>query len=180
MLIAKKEETLLLIDWDNLFTSLWNDFGQDKLRLPERIERLMNWVKTDIGRLLGGIGGFVFAPEHLSFHHKQMFLRHGFNFFICPKKVEEDGSILDTVDEKIISFGRLMMRHPDVGIICLVSGDSDYVPLFEIASIYGVKRALAPPTLNSLSKDKDLTDLIDNHPITGKRMVLRLDELEED
>lgn len=168
-------KTLLCFDWDNFFGSLFRDFGPDNVRLEERVDKIFSWVNTEVGKIIS-IGGFVFAPEHLNILHKRIFLKHDFNFLICPKK--EGGQ--DVVDENIISFCEWAMKHPEVGYLCLASGDNDYFPLFEKAGKLGVKRALVVPTLNCLAKipkGKRLVDLIDSHPLTGRKMVLRSDLL---
>ncbi len=178
LLTANK--VLILVDWDNLFYSLFDAFKVE-MNLDYRLEKLMKWIKSEIGEILGD-KGFVFAPDHLSPLHQQACVENNFKLIICPKKDirDEQGRLIkeeDTVDETIIWFGQMMMRHQDVEFICLVSGDDDFVPLFEEASKYGVKRVLAPPTIGSLSKSKALIRRIDKHPATGKKMILMLDQI---
>lgn len=182
--IAK--EVLLLIDWDNLFFSLFDRFGAESMLIDRRIATLMKWVKENVGELLGGYG-FVFAPEHLTFFHQQICVQNGLKLMICPKrqlkepkrnrKTGEMETEEDTVDETIIWFATLMMRHPNFKFVCLVTGDDDYVPLFEDMGKHNIKRALIAPTVDSLSRTKGLIDLVDRHPVTHKRMVLRLDKV---
>ena len=176
---AKK--VLVLVDWDNLFCNLYNDFKAEGMRLDYRLKKLKKWLQNEVAEILGDYG-FVFAPEHLSFLHQQICVQNGFRLITCPKRQIQNRATgetdeEDTVDETIIWFGQIMMRHPDVKFICLVSGDDDFVPLFEEALKHGVKRALVPPTINSLSKSKRLIRLVDKHPKTQKKMVLRLDEV---
>lgn len=173
-------KVLILVDWDNLFYSLFDAFGVE-INLDYRLEKLMEWIKTEIGEILGD-KGFVFAPEHLSPLHQQACVENNFKLIICPKRDvrDEQGRLIkeeDTVDETIIWFGQMMMRHQDVRFICLVSGDDDFVPLFEEVPKYGVKRVLIPPTIGSLSKSKALIRLIDKHPMTDKKMILMLDQV---
>lgn len=85
-------------------------------------------------------------------------------------------TIFDTVDETLIRFAKMMSEHPKVGYICLVSGDGDYTPMMHEITKYGIRRALAVPTIGSLSPD--LAKLIDVNPNTGRKMVFRLDTLE--
>lgn len=180
LLSATADKVLVLVDWDNLFFCLYKTFGAE-MQLDYRLKKLMDWVREDIGEMLGD-KGFIFAPEHLSFIHQQVCAESNLKLIICPKRQirDERGKLTgeeDTVDETLIWFGRMMMRHPDVKFICLVSGDDDYVPLFKEAPLYGVKRILVPPTVDSLSKSKTLIRLVDKHPITGKLMKLRMDTL---
>lgn len=174
--LPHREGVLLLVDWDNLFYNLFSSFKAEGLRLNYRLKKLIEWLENEIGEIAGG-HGFVFAPEHLSSYHQQICLQNGFKLIICPKiqATEVDAKERDTVDETIIWFGKMMMRHPDVKTICLVSGDDDFVPLFEEAEKCGVRRALAPPTLNSLSKSKRLIRLVSKHSRTRRKMLLRLD-----
>lgn len=177
----RKKKVLLLIDWDNLFLCLYQKFG-DKTRLEYRVQKLLEWVKHDIGEIACG---FVFAPEHMTVMHRDMWAEHGLHFMTCPKrqlkKPERNPksgameSVRDTVDETLIWFGRMMMKHPDIGYICLVSGDNDYTSLMEEAATRHIKRALAPPTIGSLSKSQGLIKLVDIHPKTHAKMLLRLD-----
>lgn len=178
LLSTTTNKVLVLVDWDNLFFSLFSSFKMH-MHLEERLKKMMEWVKKDIGEIFEGYG-FVFAPEHLTYYHQKMCVENSFKLMTCPKRQIKNQQGIeiseeDTVDETIIWFGKMMMRHPDVNFLCLVSGDNDYVPLFEEAPKHGVKRALAPPTLNSLSRSKNLIEMTDEHPETGKKMVLMLD-----
>ena len=179
------KQVLLLIDWENFFYSLYSFWGPDKMRLESKTERVVEWVKKEIGELLGGYG-FVFAPEHLSFLHQQICVRNRLKLMICPKrqlivpkrnrKTGDMETEEDTVDETIVWFARVMLRHPDFKFVCLVAGDNDYVPLFRELGRYGIKRALVVPTRDSAAKSKELIGLADKHPATMKRMSLRLDD----
>ncbi len=89
---------------------------------------------------------------------------------ICPKKEKKD-----IVDETIIWFGKIMLSHPEVGILCLASGDDDFIPLLEEAQKNGIKTGIIIPTITSLSRN--LLPFIEKHPETGKKMALRMDDL---
>ncbi len=185
LLSATAKQVLLLIDWENFFYSLHSFWGPDKMRIEKNIERIMRWVANEIGELFGS-HGLAFAPEHLSFFHQQICVRNGLKLMICPKrqlmtpkmnpKTGDMETEEDTVDETIIWFARAMLRHPNFKFVCLVAGDNDYVPLFMELERHGVKRALVVPTRDSLSKTKELVELVDKHPITLKKMSLRLDK----
>lgn len=172
-------KVLVLIDWDNIFFCLWEVFNKE-MRIDYRLKKLKEWIENNIGEILDG-KGFVFAPEHLSVLHQQICVQNDLKLMTCPKKqkrsTEKKMEEEDTVDETLIWFGKMMMRHPDIGFICLVSGDNDYVPLFERAASCGIKRVLIPPTINSLSKSKTLIKLVDRHPQTGELMKLIMDTL---
>jgi hypothetical protein len=165
---------LLLIDWDNFFLSLISLFKTNEgIMIENRIKKLMKWIEENLGELLGG-HGFVFAPEHLSSYHQRICARNGLKLVICPKRPMNPGEE-DTVDETIIWFAEMMVNHPNFETICLVSGDSDYVPLFEEMGRQGIKRALAPPTVGSLSKSGDLVELVDINQETAERLLFMLD-----
>ena len=182
---AVPEKVLVLIDWDNFFLCLFNRFKKE-IRIEWRIRELLEWVKVEIGEILEGCG-FVFAPEHLNVFHQEVCVNNNLVLFTCPKKKLQTPinnpktgmpeTEVDTVDGTLMWFGRLMMKHPDVGFICLVAGDDDYVPLMEEAERMNIGRVLAPPTIDSLSRSKRLVRLVGRHPKTGKKMLLRLDTL---
>ena len=178
-------KVLVLVDWDNLFFSLFNTFKQE-MNLEYRLSKMMHWVKSDIGELLGGYG-FVFAPDHLDIHHREMCVKNGFRMMTCPRRKLESAkrnpktgytvSEEDTVDETIMWFGELMMNHSDLKCICLVSADSDFAPLFSKAKAHGIQRALVVPTINSLSASRSLIKSVSISQKDGKPMILRLDTL---
>ena len=178
-------KVLLLVDWDNLFISLMRKFRPEKLNIEHRIKILMRWT-SKIGELLGG-RGFIFAPEHMSFAYKDLCVACGLQLIICPKKTlskpepnpktRRMESVVDTVDATIIWYADMMLGHKDFKTICLVSGDKDYVPLFEKMRRCGIRRALAVPTTKSMATDRAIENLVDLNPITGKKMILRLDQI---
>ena len=177
---------LLLIDWDNFFYSLFSRFGAGEMRIEFRIEWLMRQIREEIGELLGGYG-IVFAPEHINFLEQQIFVRHKLRLMVCPKrnliapkidpKTGDLITIEDTVDESILWFAKIMLKHPNFKFLCLVAGDNDYVPLFKEVARYGIKRALIAPTIDCLAKSKELINLVDKHPKSLKKMSFRLDDI---
>lgn len=184
-LSATPKKVLVLIDWDNLFLCLHNRFAR-QMRIEYRIQKLLKWVQKEIGEIFEGYG-FVFAPEHLSTIHQDMCTDNNLRLFTCPKrqldkpkknlKTNKMVTEEDTVDETLMWFGKIMMSHSNVGFICLVAGDDDYVPLMKEAKKQNIQRVLIPPTLDSLSRSKRLVRLADKHPITKEKMILRLDTL---
>lgn len=176
--IQRGSEVLLLIDWENVFYSLFNDFGPDRINLDYRFKKLMEWIKTKLGEPLGG-WGFIFAPSHFSLYHRKICTQNKMRIMICPKEApkKKGEKARDTVDKTIIDFGNVMLKHPDVGFICLVSGDEDFVPLLVSSKKNNVKIAIVAPTLNSLSTNQVIVKLIDCHPETGEKMALRLDQV---
>lgn len=182
-------QVLLLLDWDNLYYGLLNRFKVGEMEIENRIGKLIKCINEEMGGLMGGYG-YLFAPEHLSAPHQQIFTKLGFRLFICPKrrfdkptKNEKTGDMVmeqDTVDETIIWFAETMIGHPNFKTICLASADNDYAPLFEELGKIGILRALAPPAINSLAKTRETTrlvDLADINPATQKKMVLMLDAI---
>jgi len=169
------DKVLLLIDWENVFYTLFADFGPDKMNLDLRFKKLMAWIKEELGKLLGECG-FIFAPEHFTTYHREICIQNNLKIMICPKRQIENGEE-DTVDETIIWFGKMMMEHPEVKFLCLVSGDEDYVPLLQEAEKNSIHIALVVPTLNALSTNKRIVNFIGYHPKTKKKMVFRLDQV---
>lgn len=170
------KKVLLLIDWDNLFINLFNDLGHERMQIEKRIEKMMDWIKTEIGELLGGYG-FVFAPEHLSLFDRKMCTDNGLTIIISPKKeIPDSNKQEDTVDEKIIWFANLMADHPEVKYLCLVSGDSDYIDMLKDVKQKGVKVALVIPTMNSFSRMSGIALLADVNS-KKEKMVLLLEEI---
>jgi hypothetical protein len=179
-------QVLLLIDWDNLWYSLMSRFGVGEMNIENRIQTLMDWTKESVGELCGG-HGFVFAPEHLSLLHRQIFVDRGLKLMTCTKlhlkeprlnpKSQKMESEIDTVDETIIWFAKMMVGHQNFKTLCLVSGDNDYLPLFEEMRKLGIKRALVAPTIDSLAKNKKFIKCVDENPVTKKRMLLILDKI---
>ena len=174
-------KVLVLIDWDNLEICLRAAFGAGKIRIDQRIKQVMDWVEKEVGGLLEGYG-FVFAPGHLNEIYRGICSSNNLRTVSCPKrKTPDKNGSFDTVDETIIWFGKMMLKHPDVQFICIVSGDAHYLPLMEAAKKCGVKMAFAAPTVGSLSKQpstlKNILRLVDVHPITKRKMFVRLDTL---
>ena len=177
---ATNGKVLLVVDWDNLFLNLFHAFRPEEIKLSHRFKKLLEWIKSEIGEILGE-HGFIFAPEHLCSAHQEICVQNNFRIMICPKKQTRgatgEAKEEDTVDETIIWFAKMMIRYPDVKFLCLVSGDDDFVELLEAAKRQDIKIALAPPTISSLSRSKKLIRLADKHPRTMKKMILRLDKL---
>lgn len=179
------KKVLLLIDWDNLFYSLFTDFGPEETLLEKRLTALLAWVKIKLGDLLGG-HGFVMAPEHLSSYHQQFCEKNGLQVILCPKRQLKEpkrdpksGKLItteDTVDETIIWFAKMMFSNIDLGTLCLVSRDRDYIDLLKEAGKRGIKRALGMPSLTGLSRKKNLLPYIDKDPETSKLLLFRLYE----
>ncbi|MCX6723056.1 MAG: NYN domain-containing protein, partial [Candidatus Staskawiczbacteria bacterium] len=176
---------LLLLDWDNFWYSLYNRFGVGEMNIERRIKAVVEWAES-IGGLIGG-HGFVFAPEHLTSVHREICLKNKFQIMICPKKYiakaqqnlksGKPENRVDIVDDAIIDFAKMMAGHPDFKTICLVSGDNDYAPLFRDLGGRGIIRSLAAPTIDSLSRNKELLNLVDTSSITGKKLLLMLDRI---
>lgn len=157
-------KVLLLIDWDNLFINLFRELRPEDVRFEERIKKMIEWVHSEVGDLIGG-QGFVFAHEHITYLDQQTCSKNNLKLMICPKeKMKDREKEIDTVDENIIWFAKLMSDHPLIRYICLVSGDSDYMEMLEEMKKKGLKIALAIPTLSSFSRLNKIALLPDlNH-----------------
>lgn len=187
---AETGQVLLLIDWENLWYGLLHRFNGDpeEMNISRRISGLMNWVQG-MGGPLGG-HGFVFAPDHLPAGDRENCFRKKLQVITCSKKYVGEGklnekkgdteTIVDTVDDTIIWYARMMVGHPNFKTLCLVSGNNDYVPLFEQMGHLNIKRALAAPSFDSMAKPtqgKILVDLVDRDPLTNERLLLMLDKV---
>jgi hypothetical protein len=176
------QKVLLLIDWDNFRSGLLKRFGSGQIRLEKRIQRLIGWLKDEAGELVDDYG-FVFAPEHLNDLFRKMCTKNKLRTFTCPKRdvPDSDGS-MDSVDEVMIWFGKLMVRHPDVGFLCIVSGDKHFMPLMKVAVENNINVIFVAPSINCFSKTSEIIDkiigLTSINPETGKKMFIKLDELE--
>jgi len=176
------QKVLLLIDWDNFRSGLQTRFGSGKIFLEQRIRRLETWVRGELGELWGD-HGFVFAHEYLNEAFKKMCVRNSLRTFTCPKRDTPDSNgSMDSVDEILIWFGENMLNHPDVGFLCIVSGDKHYIPLMEKANKAGVRVAFVVPSVTCFSKTPEtiakMMRLTGVHPVTEKKMFVRLDELD--
>jgi NYN domain len=170
-------EVLLLVDLENAIYSFLG-LGPGGMQISERIKKLMEWVDQEIGDLLGG-KGFVFAPEHMTASDRKTCVQNRLQIMICPKKKHKEKGLKskDTVDEKLIWFGKMMLKHPGVKILVLVSGDEDFAPLFEEAQKQGIKVGLVVPTIQSVSTNKVLVGFVDPHPKNQRKMFFRLDQV---
>jgi len=182
------------IDWDNLDISLRTRFQPGQVRLEQRLKLLLAWVTSEVGELFGGYErnngqysqgyGFVFAPEHLSTndYNRKMCVRHNLRIMTCPKKEKPDAEgSLDSVDQSLISFAESMIINSTVRRLCIVSGDTHYLPLLRFARKHGILVAVVAPTVGSFSKHEktieEVLRLVDNSPISGRKMFLRLDTM---
>jgi hypothetical protein len=178
-------KTLVLWDWDNFLMGLQTRFAPDEVKLSSRIEKLMTWIENECGELVevgGKEKGFVFAPEHLQPFYQDICVVNRLHLNTCPKrKIADENESMDSVDEEIIWFGKLMLRHPDIGCICIVSADQHFLPLLREAKESGLRIAVAISAKGSLSKQKpiieDILFLVDKSPITGRKMFIEADKL---
>lgn len=170
--MSEKRRILVLIDWDNLWLNLLNIFGPENVRISHRFDELKKWLRT-IGEIFAV---FVFAPPFLSPIFRKIIREQGFYLVACDKieKTADEEGQLDTVDEALMKFGELMLDHPDINYLCLVSGDDDFIPLLRKAEEKGIKKAIAVASIHPLSRN--LVPLADRHPATQKKMILRINE----
>ena len=190
-------DVLLLVDWENLWYSLLSRYSGrvEETHLEKRLEKMIAWLGGR-RRLLGAelVGenlteghGFAFAPEHLNQIHREILTDQGFWLMTCPKKLLKEArekpkspgemeTRVDTVDQTIIDFTLMMTGHNDIKTVCLVSGDRDYIPLLEELGRRGIKRALVPPTVDSLARDVKITRLVDRDPKTNRKMIQWFDK----
>ena len=73
---TESPKVLLLVDWENVFFSLYDPSNPSKgTNITERFPKMMEWIKSDVGELLGGYG-FVFAPDRFHIDNIKMCLKN--------------------------------------------------------------------------------------------------------
>ncbi|MDD2732160.1 MAG: NYN domain-containing protein [Candidatus Pacebacteria bacterium] len=163
---------LVLIDWENISKKI-----REQRYVPERfsraaaLKRLFQWIKDEAG---GIFDTFLFAPIFMTYTDYQLLHDNGLFPFTCPKVPLGSPDKKDTVDPALIKKAEKWITHPELTHICLVSGDSDFIPLLKKAKKRGLLvmiSALDPALTKGSSLSKELSKMADISPKTGRKMI---------
>jgi len=166
---------LVLIDWENVSKDIMRGkFVPERFSRAAGLERLFAWIKNEADEIFDT---FLFSPLHITYTDYQMFHDQHLVPITCPKVPLGSPDKKDTVDPVLIKKGLKWITHPSLTHVCLVSGDSDFIPLLGEAKKIGLMimlSALDP----SLAKDpqcpplsKELAEMADISPKTGQKMI---------
>lgn len=166
---------LVLIDMENISKHiLGGRYEPERFSRAAAIETLFEWIESEVDEIFDT---FLFAPLFITYTDYQMLHDHKLVPTTCPKVPLGSPYKKDTVDPILIEKGLKWITHPRLTHICLVSGDSDFIPLLREARARGLLimiSALDP----SLAKDpehpplsKDLAEMADISPKTGQKMI---------
>jgi len=156
-------EIVVLIDWPNIFLNMKSKDPQN-FNVKARIENLLEWIKK-IGRIKII---FVFTPRNLTIGNEELFLQFGFIQVLCPIITEESQN-RDTTDDYLITVGKECLGDENISHLCLVSGDSDFIPLLERTKAKGIKIGIIAASNASLSAS--LIKYADFEPKIGGNML---------
>ena len=155
------EDMLVLWDWENTAKGVREkSYRPADYDLSIGFERVKEWW--------AGIGKVtkveIFSPMHEIYGLDAVFHGQGFSIELCPKKPH------DTTDAKLIQQGEWLLEYvPSMRFLCLGSGDKHFAPLLEKAKGRGIRIAVIIG--NEMSLSWEIDRLIDNHPVTGKKML---------
>ena len=145
---AEKGSALVLIDWENIVQN-WPSKGIN-LTYDSVYQRFTNLLKRVTKEAGAVFAVYVFSPDYLTSTWAETFWELGFPVINCPKIKKE--SEKDTVDETLIREGKKLINLP-ISHLCVVSGDSDFIPLYDEASRKNIKIIIVAASLDSLSRD---------------------------
>jgi len=163
---------LVLVDWENVSKQITEGrYTPERFSRSTAIVKLFEWIKSEVDEIFDT---FLFAPLHIVYTDYQLFHDHGLSVTTCPKIPLASPDKKDTVDPTLIKRAEKWVTHPDLTHICLVSGDSDFIPLLEKAKKRGLLimiSAIDSSLLNRPSLSKDLAEMADISPRTGQTMI---------
>lgn len=169
--VEQTKNILFLWDWENTAKGMReNEYAKGNYDLSAGFDRLNQWL-TEIGKVIRVL---LFSPMHKIFGFDATFQRQEFSIVLCPKipRVISPGVVeyIDTTDANLIRHGEFCIDHmPDIGYLCLGSGDTHFAPLLRAAKNRGIKIMVVYGSEMSLSSE--IWNLADKDPKTGKKMV---------
>ena len=164
-------DILVVWDWENTAKGMREKgYKWDEYDLLAGFEGVKQWWKS-IGKV---IKVFIFSPMHQIYGFDTAFQNQDFSIVLCPKipDIVSAGVVdyTDTTDPSLIKFGEFCLDYiPSIRYLCIGSGDKHFAPLLEKAIGQAIKIAVIIGNERSLSWQIDR--LVDNHPITGRKMV---------
>ena len=146
----------------------------EKFSYEVALKKLFAWIKSEVDEVFDT---FLFAPLYITYTDYQLLFDNHLVPITCPKVPLGSAEKRDTVDPILIEKGSKWITHPSLTHVCLVSGDSDFVPLLKKGKVRGLLVMISgfDP---ALSKDpdhpsfsKELGEMADVSPKTGQKMV---------
>ena len=166
---------LVLIDWENVSKDIMEGrYVPERFSRSIAIERLFKWIEDEADEIFDT---FLFTPIYMIYTDYQLFHDNNLVPITCPKVPLGSLEQRDTVDAMLIQKGLKWITHPSLTHLCLVSGDSDFIPLLKQAKERGLLimlSALDPALLKNPeypSLSKELAEMADISPKTGKKMI---------
>jgi hypothetical protein len=167
---------LVLIDWENISRDLREavSIGPIGFSLKSAFIQTLNWIVFEAN---GIFDLFLFSPLHLVSTDSELFSELGIVPMACPKMTMGRVKKRDTVDRTLIKKGEKWVTHQEVTHLCLLSGDSDFIPMIKTAKALGRKimiSALDPKFAKDPKRpflSKTLAKLADVSQITGYPMI---------
>lgn len=166
---------LVLIDWENISKEILRaKIKPEKFSRAYALDQLFKWIKSEVDDIFDV---FVFTPLFMAYTDYQLLHDHGLVPTTCPKVPLGSTVKKDTVDPILIEKGLRWITHLCLTHICLVSGDSDFMPLLRKAKesnllvmISGTDPALAKDPLHP-PMSKELINMADISPRTKQKMI---------
>lgn len=166
---------LVLIDWENITGHVpMGKYEPEEYSREAGIKKLFLWIKSEVDEIFDS---FVFAPLFMAYMDYQLLYELDLQPIACPKIPLGSPNRKDTVDETLIKKGLKWITHQKLTHICLVSGDSDFIPFLEEAKKQGLLVMIAALD-KTLSKDvqhpslsRELEAMADISPKTGQKML---------
>jgi len=164
-------DMVVIWDWENTAMGMREKgYTEKDYDLSAGFYGVKQWWDS-IGKV---IRVFMLSPMHKIFGFDKVFQNQEFSIVLCPKitRVISAGVVEyeDTTDANIITLGEFCVNYiPSIRYLCLGSGDAHFVPLLEHVKSKGIKTAIIIG--NEMSLSWQIDRFVDNHPITGKKMV---------
>lgn len=164
----KQKKIVALLDWHNIIEGVRESkgtlFKPEFFFLKTAVEETLQW--------LGSIGKislvFVFGPPPDIDNNFSLFNSFYFLMVKCLGEATENG-FRDKTDDYIKRVGFGLVEDFDFDVLCLGSGDKDFLPLAEKAKEKKMKIAYV------VGSEKNLAEVMrkktDKHPETGEPMV---------
>ncbi|MBU3934572.1 NYN domain-containing protein [Patescibacteria group bacterium] len=155
-LFEKNSKMLVLIDLENILLNIQNFRDMSSLGFPQK---KFDEMIGQLGKIAQVAATFVFGPTNTITRHGDYLRGLGFIPVLCPLVVhkKETGSSSDkrdTVDPTMIEIGRTMMSlSSGLTHLCIVSGDSDFVPLAREAQRRGLDVVVVAGNGTSLANE---------------------------
>lgn len=148
--LKKKETTVILVDWENLFQVLFRERREEMSHefVSQGFLKLINQISEEVGEI---VMVFVFAPPHLISLWEEVFWKQGFFLISCLKVRSRGKKDQDTVDETLIDMGRKLIHSMELTHLCVATGDKHFAPLHQDAILKELKTVTIIASESSLS-----------------------------